>query len=461
MRVLLVSTYELGRQPVHLSSPAAALRAAGHHVAIVDLSVQGLTEDQVSAAEAIALSVPMHTAKRLADEITSEVRSLRPELPVAHYGLYAGVGFEPDGLVDMALEGEYEPGLLAWLEGLEGAQRPTPEVVRHIGRSDYLTPDREGLPALDSYARMEYGGRTVIAGAVEASRGCRHRCRHCPIPAVYDGRMRVVPREAVLEDVDRLVAAGAGHITFGDPDFLNAPKHSLDILERAHVSHPDVTFDATVKVEHVLKHEGIWSDLAGMNLLFVVSAFESVDEATLDILDKGHTVRDMAGAVEILRRAGIHIRPTWLPFVPWTETHHVIELLRFIDEHGLHGATDPVQLAIKLLIPGGSLLESHPSVTPHLTTYDAAALTWRWRFVDPEVEVLQKELDRVAAAASDCGEEVMSTLRTMWSTVEGITAEPLGHFHPGEDNAPRLTESWYCCAEPTEGQAVAIQLGKK
>jgi hypothetical protein len=461
MQVLLVSTYELGRQPVHISSPAAALRAAGHEVAAVDLSVEDLTEDLIDDAEAIALSVPMHTAKRLADEVSVAVRSFRPNLPIAHYGLYAGVGFDVGGPVDLALEGEYEPGLLAWLATLGRDETQEPGVARHTGRSDFLTPDRRGLPALDSYARLEHDGKTVIAAAVEASHGCRHRCRHCPIPTVYDGRMRVVPQEVSLADIDRVVEAGAGHITFGDPDFLNAPKHSIAILEQAHASHPDVTFDATIKVEHILRDEDLWPHLAEQNLLFVVSAFESVDEATLEILDKGHTVADMARAVEILTASGVHIRPTWLPFVPWTETSHLISLLRFIDDLGLHGAIDPVQLAIKLLIPGGSLLESHPAVTPHLTTYDTAALTWRWRFANPEAEVLQKELDQIAAEASDCGAEVTSTLQTVWSTVESITGESLGSIRPGAGNTPRLTESWYCCAEPTEGQTVSIQLGQR
>ena len=36
-------------------------------------------------------------------------------------------------------------------------------------------------------------GRQAVVGATEATRGCKHRCRHCPIVPVYDGRFRVVP----------------------------------------------------------------------------------------------------------------------------------------------------------------------------------------------------------------------------------------------------------------------------
>ena len=448
MRVLLLSTYELGRQPVHVASPSAALRHAGHEVHTIDLTVDELSDHDLAWAERIAISVPMHTATRLADEVVSMIRRDHSHTPIALYGLYAGVGSAP---VEVRLEGEYEPGLLDWVAGAEVA------VTRHLGRSSFQVPDRTGLPGLDQYARLETGGTPVLAGAVEASHGCRHRCRHCPIPAVYDGRMRVVPKEQVLADIDSLVGAGAGHVTFGDADFLNAPAHSLGIMERAHEAHPEVTFDATIKVEHIVGHPDLWPRLADLNLLFVVSAFESVDQVTLDILDKGHTTADMVQAIELTRGAGIHIRPTWLPFLPWTSVGDVAAMFEFIGTHDLVGATDPVQMAIKLLIPRGSLLEPHPAVTPYLEHYDTEALTWRWSFAHPEVDLLQKELEAIAARASDCGQETATTMQEMRETVAGALGKPLPVFDGPYELAPRLTESWFCCAEPTNNQLISIR----
>ena len=451
MRILLVSTYELGRQPVHVASPAAALNGAGHEVRGVDLAVDELTDADVSWAEMVAISVPMHTATRLAETVVTALATSRPGLPVALYGLYAGVG---GATVDARFEGEYEPALLEWAAGGDGGSR------RHVGRSDLTTPDRESLPGLDRYARLEHLGTTVLAGAVEASHGCRHRCRHCPVPAVYDGRIRVVPRADVLADISNLVSMGAGHITFGDADFLNAPAHSLDILERAHSAHPDVTFDATIKVEHIVEHRDLWPGMAELNLLFVVSAFESVDEGTLEVLDKGHTVDDMTEATRLVRDAGIHIRPTWLPFLPWTTPEDIVRIFRFIDDNDLIGSIDPVQMSIKLLIPRGSLLEDHPAVRPHLEFYDTDALSWRWAFEDEETALLHKELGTIAANASDCGQEAAPTMTEMREAV----SRAVGAWISGRDGpirvAPRLSESWFCCAEPTEGQSVSIRLGR-
>src|SRR5439155_1234828 len=97
------------------------------------------------------------------------------------------------------------------------------------------------------------GSRRTV-GYTEASRGCRHLCRHCPIVPIYNGQFRIVPVGVVLADVDAQVRAGAGHITFGDPDFFNGPTHALRVVERLHAAHPSVTYDVTIKVEHLLRN---------------------------------------------------------------------------------------------------------------------------------------------------------------------------------------------------------------
>jgi radical SAM superfamily enzyme YgiQ (UPF0313 family) len=458
MRLLLVSTYELGRQPVHVASPSAALRAEGVEVRAVDLSVGEWDFSLLEGVDAVAFSVPMHTAMRLAGAVAREVRERRPDLPIAFYGLYAAVGQAEilGSVADILIVGEYEPALVAWARRIE-AGAVAPAVERHLGRSPFQTPDRSDLPSHDRYARLEWMGEARLAAAVEASHGCRHRCRHCPIPVAYDGRMRVVGADQVLADIDQLAREGIRHVTFGDPDFLNAPRYSLDLLRQAHAAHPGLTFDVTVKVEHILNHASLWPELSRLGVLFVVSAFESTDQPTLEILDKNHTVADMAEAVSVLRAAGVHIRPTWLPFLPWTTPGHLVDLVGFLDDHRLWSATDPVQMAIKLLIPEGSLLEGHPAVTPHLLRYAPESLTWIWDFEHPETARLQMDLDSIAADGSDCGAEATETLAAMRARIARYAQDGFPPL-PESPPTPRLTESWFCCAEPTPAQAGAVGL---
>ncbi len=460
MRLLLVSTYELGHQPVHLALPAAELSATGIEVELLDLSIAPFDVAVLEGVDAVAFSVPMHTAMRLAIEVASMVRMARPELPIAFYGLYAAVG--RDGTVgrvaDLLISGEYLPALKAWAGAISNGGEPPQGVVLGLDRPTSIVPDRTTLPSNDGYARLEWEGEARVAAAVEASHGCRHRCRHCPIPVVYDGRIRLAGLEPVLADIANLVADGVEHVTFADPDFFNAPRYSTDILHAAHDAYPDLTFDVTVKVEHILAHSSVWPELSRLGLLFVVSAFESVDERTLHILDKGHTVEDMTGAVRVLRESSVHVRPTWLPFLPWTHPDHLVGMVEFIDSHQLWSAMDPVQMAIKLLIPEGSLLEEHPAVTPFLRSYDPMTLTWAWEFEHAASELMHKELDAIAAEGSDCGAEAAETLGLMRVAIARGAGVDLGPMPGLGEPTPRLTESWFCCAEPTAGQAIAAGL---
>jgi radical SAM superfamily enzyme YgiQ (UPF0313 family) len=449
MRVLLVSTYELGHQPLHVASPAAALRAAGHEVRCLDISVDPWVPAALAWPQAVGFSVPMHTAMRLAMRAAQAVKRDRPELPVCFYGLYAPVSRDLTigRLADRVIAGEYEPGLLAWVASLARGERDDgPEL--DLGRGSFLPPARDLLPPLERYAHLALDGEERPVGYVEASHGCVHMCRHCPVPTVYDGRIRIVGADTVLADIEQLVAMGARHITFGDPDFLNGRRHSLAVVQEMHERFPDLTFDCTVKVEHVLEFPAVWPELARCGCLFTVNAFESVNDEILERLDKGHTTRQAADAIALLREHGIEPRPSFMPFTPWTTPADVVALLDFVAAHDLIGNVDPVQYTIRLLLPEGSLLLDHPDMRPHLGDYDPERLSWTWAAADPAVDELQTRLAALVEGAAAAGEAPAVTF-------ERVRAEALATagMEPGEsgqiaagsvEGRPRLTEPWFC-----------------
>ncbi len=429
MRVLLVSTYELGHQPLHVAAPAAVLRERGHEVRCLDLSIEPWPPELAAWADKVAFSVPMHTATRLARRVAPSVVA-----PVCFYGLYAAEG---EGVADRLIAGEYTPALVRWVEDDDpGRTRVTVE----LGREPTAPlPSRDLLPPLERYAHLALRGEERVVGYVEASHGCAHRCRHCPVPVVYDGRIRIVPEPAVLADVARQVEMGARHITFGDPDFLNGVHHSLRVVRAVHARFPDLTFDCTVKVEHILRHDSIWREMAAAGCLFVVSAFETVDNAILDRLDKGHTAADAARAVALLREDGIEIRPSFLPFTPWTTLEGFREILDFVATHDLVGNVDPVQYTIRLLLPPGSLLLAHPDLAPHLGPYDAEHLTFDWSSPDPAVDELQVHLADLVGESVAAGDPIETTYR-MVRAAAGAEELALGSV----EGRPRLTEPWFC-----------------
>src|ERR1700736_2126245 len=312
LKVLLISTYELGRQPFGLASPAAWLRADGFYTTSLDLSRQSLDEEAVRTAGLIAFYLPMHTATRIAVRALERVRKLNPPAHLCGFGLYAPVN--ADLLrrlgVGTILGGEFEQGLLSLVRRLEaGAPGPgLPQVEPEISlaRQNFLVPYRDDLPPLEKYAHLTLpDDSTRVVGYTEAPRGCKHLCRHCPVVPVYNGVFRVVQRDVVLEDIRRQVAAGAQHITFGDPDFFNGPGHAMHIVEAMADEFPGLTYDVTIKIEHLLQQRRLLEDLKRTGCLFVTSAVESVDDTVLEKLDKGHTRADFIEAVKLLRSIGL------------------------------------------------------------------------------------------------------------------------------------------------------------
>src|SRR3954469_23150631 len=89
VKVVLISTYELGRQPFGLASPAAWLRNAGHQVAVADLACTHLPGPEIDTADLIAFYLPMHTATRLFLRVLDRVKAANPWAHYCAYGLYA------------------------------------------------------------------------------------------------------------------------------------------------------------------------------------------------------------------------------------------------------------------------------------------------------------------------------------------------------------------------------------
>jgi len=450
MKAVLISTYELGRQPFGLASAAAWVRGAGADTTCLDLSREPLDEDAVRSADLVGFYVPMHTATRLAARLAGRVRRLNPEAHLCFFGLYAPVN-EPylrELGAGTILGGEFEAGLATLVERLRvGVIGPQPEPVVSLERLRFRVPDRSGLPPLEDYARLHPGaGRSRTVGYTEATRGCKHLCRHCPIVPVYQGRFRVVPRGVVLEDIRRQIAAGARHITFGDPDFFNGPLHSLAIVRRLHEEFSDVTYDVTIKISHLLEHARHLDTLRETGCLFVTSAVESVDDHILSRLDKGHTRRDFLEAVRRCRAAGLTLSPTFVPFTPWTTLDGYRELLAVLVEHDLVDSVAPIQLAIRLLIPAGSRLLELPEVFRIIGPFDPELLTYRWEHPDPRMDPLCRDLQALVQRAEARRATRREVFGQVWSRVHGGNASAFAEDPDRLDRAaiPYINEPWYC-----------------
>jgi radical SAM superfamily enzyme YgiQ (UPF0313 family) len=478
VKVVLISTYELGHQPFGLASPAAWLRRLGVEVTCLDLSRQPLQEDAVRAADVVAFYVPMHTATRLAIRLIQPVRHLNPRAHLCFYGLYAPVN--EAHLRELGVEsifgGEFEAALAETIGRLadkphkqadgNGSRATVPAAEPRnppisLERLTFIPPDRSQLPPLREYAHllMPEGGFKV-AGYTEASRGCKHLCRHCPIVPVYNGVFRIVQREVVLEDIRQQVDAGAEHITFGDPDFFNGPAHALAIVEAMHREFPRLSYDVTIKIEHLLRHAQSLRALRDAGCLFVTSAVESIDDSILERLAKGHTRADFLAVAARFRELGLILQPTFVPFTPWTSLSGYRHLLALLADQDLIENVAPIQLGIRLLIPAGSRLLELDELRNAIGVFDSSGLVYPWKHADARMDMLSGRVQELANAGDRLKRSRSDTFMRIWRAANELAGEKIISGAAGPKSSarkvPHFTEPWYCCAEPTQDQFVSI-----
>ena len=457
--VVLINPYELGRQPFALAEASAWLKHDGFQVHCIDLSLEKLDPGLLRGAKLVALYVGMHTATRIAIAALPRIRELAPDAQVCVYGLYAPMNEQLLRAlgVTTVLGGEFEPALLSLAQRLRAGDACKTQTVPVISLTKiaFVTPDRTGLPVLARYAHLVLpdGGKKTL-GFAEASRGCKHLCRHCPIVPVYEGKFRIVPLEVVMADIAQQVAAGAEHISFGDPDFLNGPTHAIKVVEALHTRFPQVSFDATIKIEHLIRHSDLLAGLKASGCVFITSAVESVDDQVLDYLAKNHTGADFVRALQLCRGAGIALAPTFVAFTPWTTLDGYLELLRTLVRLQLVEAVPSVQLAIRLLVPRGSHLLELPGFAAMMEAFDAKLLGYPWRHENAKVDALQQAVQACAAQGEAAELPRARIFEQIWCLAHDaldIAAPALTGKELGLPIA-HLSEPWYCCAEPTDQQ---------
>jgi radical SAM superfamily enzyme YgiQ (UPF0313 family) len=467
VKIALISTYELGHQPFGLASPAVWLRKRGYAVTCMDLSREALNVQALREAELIAFYVPMHTATRLTVELLQPVRHINPTAHLAAYGLYASLSSDilrAHGIATL-LGGEFEQSVVDLADHLSGVSalpqnHPLDSSVS-LPRLRFHLPDRSGLPNLRSYAHLVLpSGEHRTAGYTEASRGCKHHCRHCPIVPVYNGVFRIVDRDIVLADIRQQVSAGAQHITLGDPDFFNGIGHAIPLVEAIHREFPQLTYDVTIKVEHLLRNAESLRVLRETGCLFIISAVESLDNSVLKRLEKNHTREDFFRLVELCRSLGITLQPTFVPFTPWTTIDQIADLFEQLQRLDLAEAVAPIQLAIRLLITAKSRLLELEEVQRAIGPFDAAALVYPWKNPDPSVDQLCEELQETVAGSEKDKASRSATFEKMCRAVgrraqRDLILRTQPELGPTV-TVPYLNEAWYCCAEPTRDQFVSI-----
>jgi hypothetical protein len=248
----------------------------------------------------------------------------------------------------------------------------------------------------------------------------------------------------VIADIAGQVDAGARHITFGDPDFFNGIGHATAVVREFAQRFPAISYDVTIKIEHLLQYHDRLPMLRETGCAFVTSAVESVDDEVLTALEKGHTRADFEQTVRLFDRVGLALAPTFVAFTPWTTLETYCELLRTIDRLGLIEHVAPIQLAIRLLVTEGSRLLELPAIRNVIGPFDPGSLTYRWTHADTRVDALHKDIERAV------GVNLSASRRALFERIWQLAHEAAGLPRlqtaplPSRATIPYLNEPWYC-----------------
>ena len=441
MKILLLSFYNLGKQPKIIGELYNKLNHDGIKIDVFDYSIKNYKLD-FENYDAIGLYASMHTATVLATEYLME-----KNLPdkVFTFGLYGKVLSDSDIRI-------------TYLENLDGSDF---EIYLGININSNFTiknsiPDRSSFPEISKYSKLVNGDKILYTGSVETTYGCKHVCTHCPVPIQFNGRFKTFSEEKIIGDISNQIESGAQHISFDDADFFNGPKYSLRILEKLYKKFPNITYDATIKVEHIIKYQKYFKELTNLNMLFVTSAFETTNNTVLEILKKNHTYKDLEQSISLSKQFDIDIRPTWMPFTPWTNTVDLINIVSLIEQYELRETVDPIQLAIKLLVPKGSLMIKRPEFSKYIGKYDQESFTYLWHYEDSQVEQLQALLFGYVVEHDNINEkeqylELIDIIQSFTKT--NIIYNKKYNYR----EVPKLSETWFCCAEPNKIQLQRIK----
>ena len=285
MRALLISTYDLGRQPFGLASPAAWLRARrlGRRVRR-RREGEACRRDALDGADLIAFHLPMHTATRLAAPVIAQCAGVNPVgAPVrvrpvraaqrrlaavarcrrrVRRGVRRGSRAHRD-VTDCGARGRVaascvstaaSPARSAVTRSAPAHSFPRARSHRAAAAAKYATlqmPD--GEPA----ARRLHGSEPRVPASVPALSGRADLQRPVPRRAAATSCWPTSPRRSPPAPSTSRSAI---------PDFFNGPTHAMRIVEALHAAHPAVTYDVTIKVEHLLQHRDLLPRLRGDRL---------------------------------------------------------------------------------------------------------------------------------------------------------------------------------------------------
>jgi len=317
---LMYTKIFLRLEPLGLELVAAAARASGHEVRLIDLQVESHAAfTRLVAAwrpEIIAFScnylanVPeiVELAKR------AKALALRTIICVGgHSASFVAPAIieHGAGAIDCVLRGEGEAGLPPLLAAIDcGADLATaPGVVTAGGEGsppgfvhslDTLLPARD----LVRHRHKYFLGILDPCASIEFSRGCPWDCSFCSAWTFYGRSYRLVSPERVIEDLSRIREPGI--FIVDDVAFIHE-RHGMELGEAVAQAGIAKRYYLETRGDVLLRNKEVFRLWKRLGLAYMFLGLEAIDEEGLLKYRKRVPLGRNFEALEFARSLGIHL----------------------------------------------------------------------------------------------------------------------------------------------------------
>jgi len=335
-----------------LGTLAAAARAAGYSVAVLDTAVDLFPTytwasvcARLCAMPARVLGISAHAtctypmALRMADYYR-RWHSATIVMGGSFVTFLDKQPFADSQAVDIVVRGEGEEAIVdvmrAAVEGLFPLEdipgitfRRNGQVVRNEDRAEMCSLDTIPLPAWDLFPLDRLRRLSASTGLpVEASRGCWGSCVFCSDRHLWRQHVRYRSPNRVLDALAQVKQLGIGVANFTDLNFAADKKCAADICRAIAKARVGVRWSADTRVDCVdrnlsrlLRQAGCFEVLLGV---------ESASESVLRAVGKPYAKEQIESAVKTLHAEGISVEGTFIVGLPGETYETFAETLDFI-----------------------------------------------------------------------------------------------------------------------------------
>jgi radical SAM superfamily enzyme YgiQ (UPF0313 family) len=305
----------------------AAMLPDKFHSRLVDVNVDGLTDDDLAWAD-LAFIGAMAVQRDSAKQIIARCKATGLKV-VAGGPLFTA---EPDAFeeVDHLVLDEAELTLPSFLEDLKNGHLK--KIYRASGFCDlYHTPSASwDLVEMKKYASM----------SIQFSRGCPFNCDFCNVTVLFGHRPRLKSAQQVIAELDRMYDAGwRSNIFFVDDNFIGNKRYLKTRLLPALIEWRKDKKGCVFFTEASIN----LADDADLMELMVKAGFDSVfigiespNDASLTECQKVQNKnRDLINDVRIMQRAGLQVQGGFIVGFDSDTPSTFQQLIDFIQKSGI------------------------------------------------------------------------------------------------------------------------------